>query len=138
MANIVRDTFLQELTGRHGALRKLGASQSLYELEGCKVRLYIRYSKIHEQKRAFYGLRALDLKLLEGHPSLICFLSDNFREPLLVPFVEFEEVFRSVTHASDGQFKVQVFVQDGITELYIQTSSDSFLELLFEPHLTRV
>src|SRR5574341_1177733 len=108
MANVVRDAFLSELTSRYGVLRKLGDSQSLYETANGRIRLYIRYSKQHEKKRTFYGLRALDLKLLEGYPSLLCFLTDSSKEPLIIPFAEFEEVFRSIAPASDGQYKVQV------------------------------
>ncbi len=122
MAKLVKDAFLSELTRRLGVLRRLGSSQSVYESADGTLRLYIRYSKLHGKKRTFYGLRAVDLKLLEGHPSLLCFLSDSFKEPLLVPFSEFEEVFRSMTPASDGQFKVQVYITNGITELYIANS----------------
>jgi len=119
MANLVKDAFISELTHRFGLLRKLGTSQSLYDVAGSGLKIYIRYSKQHEKKRTFYGLRAVDLKLLEGRLGLICFLSDNSKEPLLIPFAEFEELFSSLTPASDGQFKAQVYSHDGITELYI-------------------
>jgi len=119
MTTLVKAGFLSELTHRFGVLQKLGSSQSLYDIPSSRIRIYIRYSKQHDKKGTFYGLRAVDLKLLEGHLGLICFLSDNSKEPLLIPFAEFEEIFRSLTPASDGQFKAQVFVHDGISELYI-------------------
>lgn len=118
MANLVKETFVRELTRRFGILRKFPSSQSLYEVAN-GIRIYIRYSKQHTKNNTFYGLRAVDLKMLEGYPSLLCFLSDSSNEPLLIPFAEFEEVFRSVNPASDGQFKAQVYSKNGITELYI-------------------
>ncbi|MGH7496015.1 MAG: hypothetical protein ACREOO_26985 [bacterium] len=118
MANVAKESFLSELINRVGAIHKFGSSQSLYEAVDGSLRFYIRYSKRHS-RGTFYGLRLVDLKLLEGHPSFLCFLTDRSNEPLLIPFAEFEEVFRSITPADDGQFKAQVFATSGITELYI-------------------
>lgn len=119
MPNLIKDAFLNELRQRYGLLHKLGDSQSLYQIGNNKLRIYIRYSKQHGKRRTFYGLRTLDLKLLEGHPSLLCFLSDSSDEPLIIPFAEFEEVFRSITPASDGQYKAQIYNNNEIAELYI-------------------
>jgi len=47
------------------------------------------------------------------------FFWEEQREPLFVPFVEFEEVFARLTPASDGQYKVQVYETESGTELYI-------------------
>jgi hypothetical protein len=58
-------------------------------------------------------------KQLEGHQSLICFLWDSQKEPLLIPYRDFEEVFATLTPASDGQFKAQVYPQAERTELHI-------------------
>ena len=57
--------------------------------------------------------------MLEGQPSVLCFLWDDQPEPLLVPFAQYEEVFRSVLPAADGQYKAQVYLQDDGTELYV-------------------
>ena len=59
------------------------------------ARIYVRYSKIHPGDRTFYGLREEDLQRLEGHPSVLCFLWDGQVEPLLIPFLEFEDVFQA-------------------------------------------
>ena len=119
MANEPKTAFLKELAERYGSLRKLGRSQSLFEIGDGAARVYIRYSKVHGENRTFYGLREQDLQELEGRPSLICFLWNGQTEPLLVPFSEYEEVFQSTSPAGDGQYKAQVYLQDDGTELYI-------------------
>jgi hypothetical protein len=119
MANKTKATFLKELTERYGSLHKLDRSQSLYEIGDGAALVYIRYSKVHSGNITFYGLRKEDLQRLEGRPSLICFLWDGQTEPLLVPFLEYEDVFESTSPAGDGQYKVRVYLQDDGTELYI-------------------
>jgi hypothetical protein len=70
VTNKTKGEFLETLTNRYGgSLRKLDRSQSLYEMGGGVVRIYIRYSKVHPGNRTFYGLREEDLQRLEGHPS---------------------------------------------------------------------
>ena len=119
MANETKAAFLKELSKRYGTLHKLDQSQSLFEIGYRAAKVYIRYSKVHSGNRTFYGLREEDLKKLEGHTSLICFLWDGQAEPLLVPFSEYEEVFRSTSPANDGQYKAQIYLQGDGTELYI-------------------
>jgi hypothetical protein len=119
MAGRVKASFLSQLTARYGNLKKLERSQSLYEIGAGAARVYIRYSKVHEGSRTFYGLREDDLQALEGHPSVLCFLWDGQAEPLLVPFSQYEEVFRSTSPAADGQYKAQLYLQDDGVELYI-------------------
>lgn len=119
MANKVKLDFLKTLADRYGTLRKLGGSLSLYAVGQDRARIYIRYSKVHNQHRAFYGLRDEDLRQLEGHPSLICFLWDDQKEPLFLRFSDYEEVFHSTCPAADGQYKAQIYPRDGATELYI-------------------
>jgi len=119
MTGVVRKKFTSEVQSRAGQLRRLSGSYSLYEtLEG-GLRLYVRYSRVHNGRRAFYGLRRQDLQRLQGHDSLIAFLWDGQTEPLLIPFSEYEEVFSSVEPASDGQYKAQIYLGDESTELYI-------------------
>ncbi len=119
MAHEVKQNLLSELKSRYGHIHKLKGSQSLYEVGDGAARVYIRYSKIHDQSEAFYGLRQEDLKALEGIPSAICFLWNGQTEPLFVPFVEYEDVFRALTPASDGQFKVMVYPEPEGAEMYI-------------------
>lgn len=119
MTNQIKKVFLDTLNQRYGALRKLEKSQSLYEIVGSSVRIYIRYSKVHKEYRMFYGLREEDLLQLEGHPSVICFLWDGQLEPLLIPYSDYEEVFHSSSPASDGQYKIQIFLEADGTEFYI-------------------
>lgn len=111
--------FLQELGSRFGKIEKFGDSKSLYRVSGSNIQIYIRYSKTHKNGKMFYGLREKDLQLLEGQPSLLCFLWDNQKEPLLIPFSEYEDVFRSTTPADDGQYKALLIPGEDTTELYI-------------------
>lgn len=119
MPNSMKAAFLSELSKRFGSLRKLEDSESLYEIDEGKARLYFRYSKKHPDNRTFFGLRKIDLQALEGHTGILCFVWEGQREPLFVPFSEYEEVFSALRPASDGQYKVQVYEQQGGTELYI-------------------
>ena len=120
MANKTKEIFLEQLAGRYGTFRKLPRSRSLYELHPSRVRVYIRYSRVHEKNQTFYGLRDDDLRQLEGHPSVICFLWDTQSDPLLIPFDEYEEVFQTTRPARDGQYKAQIYLlEDGGTDLYI-------------------
>ncbi len=119
MANTTKSQFLQELIARFGPLKRLERSQSLFEIGEEAVRVYVRYSRIHRRQRAFYGLREEDLRRLEGHPSVLCFLWDDQQEPLLIPFSEYEEVFQEASPARDGQYKVQVYLDPEGLDFYI-------------------
>ncbi len=119
MATKVKEEFLYKLKQKCGSILKLGKSQSLYEIAGSSIRVYIRYSKVHNQYRMFYGLRKEDLLQLEGYPSIICFLWEGQPEPLLIPYSDYEDVFQSISPSSDGQFKVQIFLEGDGTEFYI-------------------
>jgi hypothetical protein len=119
MTNPVKTAFLSELANRYGAFRKLNNSQSLFELHDSRVRVYLRYSKVHDRNQTFYGLREDDLRQLEGHPSVICLLWNDQPEPLVIPFSNYEDVFKTVRPASDGQYKAQVYLQDSGIEFYL-------------------
>ncbi len=130
MAKEVKTSFISELTRRYGSIRKLERSQSLYEIGGGAARIYIRYSKLHSRRETFYGLRREDLRQLEGYPSLLCFLWEGQNDPLLVPFSEFEDVFRSMEPAPDGQYKVLIYLGAG-TELYLAGAGRFNVEAYF-------
>jgi hypothetical protein len=115
----VKQRFQAEVTERFPALRRLNASHSLYEISNTDARIYLRYSKLHTGGQAFFGLRDIDLRLLEGRPALICFLWEGQSLPLLIPYAAFEGVFANATPANDGQFKVQVYPDSQTTELYL-------------------
>lgn len=119
MATTMKPAFLHGLGKRFGVLKKLQNSESLFDLDEGRARLYVRYSKKHGRNRTFYGLRKVDLNTLEGRCGILCFLWDDQPEPLFVPFSEFEDVFATLTPASDGQYKAQVYEQGDGTELYI-------------------
>lgn len=115
----LREKLLATLRQRYGRVAKLEGSQSLYDVGDPPVRLYIRYSRVHRVRRTFYGLRGEDLRLLEGRPAFICFLWDGQSQPLFVPFADYEDVFREVSSARDGQYKTQILIGKEGTELYV-------------------
>ncbi len=120
MANrAVKEAFLGEIKRRWGGFTQLPNSNSLIELGNGKVRLYLRYSTLHEGRKTFNGLRRTDLTQLGGHDSFICFLWDEQPEPLLVPFGNFEAVFADLSPAADGQYKAQVILGEGDINLYL-------------------
>lgn len=119
MENEVKTKFLENVALRLGKPERFGNSRSLFKIHGSDIRLYLRYSKIHERDKAFYGLREVDLKLLEGYPSFICFLWEGQNDPLIIPYSEYEDVFQSAPVADDGQYKALIFFQGGTTEFYV-------------------
>ncbi|MFV1885580.1 MAG: hypothetical protein ACMZ7B_13905 [Balneola sp.] len=131
MPNIHKINFLNEVEERFGKLKKLPNSQSLFDLPNNSARLYIRYSKVHNKNLSFYGLRTDDLKLLEGHNSFICFIWDSQVEPIFLPFPEFEDVFNNLLPAKDGQYKVQIYHEEGQNELYIANAGRFNIESFF-------
>jgi hypothetical protein len=131
MANNIKKGFLNDLKKRFGNLYKLENSLSLYDIGDGAARVYIRYSKVHARSQTFYGLRRKDLQKLEGQPSVICFLWQGQQEPIILPYSDFEEVFHSVSPASDDQYKVQIFLQDAGSELYIANAGRFNVEAFF-------
>ncbi len=119
MPNVHKTQLLDGLRRRFGELRKLPGSQSLFTLGADAARIYLRYSRIHEGRRTFFGLREVDLRQLEGRNAFICFLLDDGSPPVFVPYADFEEIFRSAQPAKDGQYKVQLFTRDAGLDLYI-------------------
>lgn len=118
MASTLRGEFLSLLEREFGRLHRLGTSNSLFNIRD-RVRVYVRYSKVHKRGSTFFGLRQDDIALLEGFPSFIAFLWDGQREPLLVPYERFATAFHSVDPASDGQYKVHVYTNEEGTDLHI-------------------
>src|SRR5438105_2380476 len=106
MPNELKQSLVQQLSGRFGSLRRLPGSQSLLEIGDDDARVYLRYSRMHERGTAFFGLRQVDLVQLDGHNSFICFYTDDGSPPLFVPHADFEQVIRQSPLAADGQFKV--------------------------------
>ncbi len=122
MPNIVKLNFITQLQEKFGEIKKLPNSQSLFEIGNGLSRIYIRYSKVHSRNQAFYGIRKEDLKQLEGFNSFICFLYSDQKEPIFIPYDEFEEIFNSLTPSSDGQIKSSIFIQEDGIQLYISNS----------------
>jgi hypothetical protein len=119
MPNIHKTNLVAALRDRFGEIHKLGGSESLFAVGDDAARVYIRYSKIHDNGRTFFGLREVDLRQLEGHNAFLCFILDDGSSPLFVPYGDFEEIFRSAETAKDGQYKLQLISQGDARELYI-------------------
>ena len=132
MAKPIKQEFLAQLAARFGVVKRLNDSQSLFEIGNGAARVYVRYSKLHPRGQAFYGLRLSDLKALEGHPSVICFLWDGQAAPLMLPFSDYEQLFQGLTPAGDGQFKAQLYPQEQQgTELYVARAGRFNVEAFF-------
>jgi hypothetical protein len=119
MANAHKARLLGDFEARFGLVKKLEGSQSLFSIGENDARLYVRYSKVHEGGKSFFGLRDVDLRKLEGHDSHICFVLDDDSPPVFVPFADFEEVFRNSQVALDGQHKAQLLRGRQGLELYV-------------------
>ncbi len=119
MPNIYKANLIATIRESFGELRKIQGSQSLFALGDDAARIYIRYSKVHEKGRTFFGLRGVDLRQLEGHNAFLCFIMDDGSPPLFVPYADFEEIFHNAESARDGQYKIQLISQGGTRELYI-------------------
>jgi hypothetical protein len=74
---------------------------------------------MHDSRRAFFGLRDVDLRQLEGRNSYICLLVDDGSEPIFLPYSDYDEVFRGAHPAADGQYKVQLLNARDERELYV-------------------
>jgi hypothetical protein len=119
MPNVHKANVVATLRDRFGQLHKIAGSESLFRLGDDAARVYIRYSKVHPNGRTFFGLREVDLRQLEGHNGFLCFVLDDGSPPLLVPYGDFEEIFRAAETAKDGQYKLQLVSQGDARELYI-------------------
>ena len=131
MPSSTKQEFLSKLKDRYGQIKKLPGSLSLFDLEEVNVRIYVRYSKIHARNQTFYGLRDEDLKKLEGTNSIICFLWENQKHPIFIPFSDFEDIFSQLTPASDGQYKAQIYINKESTELYIANAGRFNIEAFY-------
>jgi hypothetical protein len=119
MPNVHKTKILEALRECLGELHKLPHSQSLFSVGDDAARIYLRYSRVHERRHAFFGLREVDLRQLEGHNAFVCFFLDDGSPPLFVPYADFEEVFRGAEVASDGQYKVYLYSQHDALELAV-------------------
>jgi hypothetical protein len=122
MANQYVQHIIDKLKTDFGQLKKVGSSNSLFEISNNGVLVYFRYSKLTQlanKQGAFYGLRNEDIKLLAGRNSYICFVWNDFAASLLLPFKNFEYQFSLFPPSSDGQYKVWIFFKNAGTEFYI-------------------
>jgi hypothetical protein len=119
MPNLHKLNVIETLRARFGEMRKIPGSDSLFTLGNEAARVYLRYSKVHEKGRTFFGLREVDLRQLEGHNSFLGFILNDGSAPLFIPYADFEEVFRTAEAAKDGQYKVQLTAQADARELYV-------------------
>ncbi len=124
--NLIKKNIIGQIEKLTGNIKKIGNSLSLLQLDNGK-RVYFRYSKIHVGKKAFYGLRSVDLNHLDGFDSYICFSTDFF-EPVFVPYADFEYAIRQSTLASDGQYKAQLIFDHLDRVLYLPKIGMASLE----------
>jgi hypothetical protein len=119
MAKGPKDEVLRTVRQMFGQVSKISNGNSLFSVANGAARIYFRYSKVHKNGRTFFGVRKFDIRSLEGHNSYICFVTDNGSQPVMLPFADFEELFRQAQPATDGQYKVQIDFGKGPLELYV-------------------
>lgn len=119
MSSGSKESVLESIRRKFGHVSKLAGGNSLFSVGDDAARIYFRYSKVHKNGQTFFGLRQVDLRKLEAHNSYICFVTDNAPAPVLLPFADFEELFRQARPATDGQYKVQLSSRRGPLELYV-------------------
>jgi len=119
MPNTITPSVVAELGESLGEMRRLPGSKSMFVVGDEAARVYFRYSKRHGRGQAFFGLRQVDLRQLEGHNSFIALLTDDAASPVFLPYIAFEAVFQQTAPASDGQYKVQLLEGHGTRELYV-------------------
>lgn len=119
MANVEKARILEELGSRFGQIKKMPGSDSLFLIGEGAARIYFRYSKVHPRKRAFFGLRQMDLRSLEGQNSYICFAVSSGADPVFLPYSDFEDVFHRAKPATDGQYKVMLLSETDGLQLYV-------------------
>ncbi|HXX15911.1 MAG TPA: hypothetical protein VEJ47_13495 [Candidatus Eremiobacteraceae bacterium] len=119
MSSNPKDEVLAVVRQRFGPVSKLSGGNSLFTIGNDAARIYFRYSRVHADGQTFFGLRQVDLRRLEAHNSYICFVADDGSPPVLLPFADFEELFRQAQPAADGQYKVQISSRKGPLELYV-------------------
>src|SRR5438309_8064857 len=119
MANSTTPQVVAEMQASFGEMRRLPGSNSMFVVGNEAARVYFRYSKVHGRGQAFFGLRQVDLRQLEGHNSFIALLTNDGSAPVFLPYAAFEGVFHDMSPASDGQYKAQLLQDHGTRELYI-------------------
>jgi hypothetical protein len=62
---------------------------------------------------------------------VICFLWENQKAPVFVPFVEYEELFRSSEPARDGQFKVHITLRSQGADLSLPKAGRFSIDAYF-------
>jgi hypothetical protein len=122
MANIFVQNIINKIETKFGKLKKVGDSNSLYEISSISTLIYFRYSKVSKvgsYTKGFFGLRNKDLNIIKGKTSFICFVLNKISEPILIPFRNYEYDFGLFPSSSDGQYKVLLFFKKFGTEFYI-------------------
>jgi len=100
MTNITKTHFLQELEQRFGRLEKFGESLSLFKIKGTDVsHLRSIFKNSRTATRRWVWVKKSDLELLQGYRIVddLLFYGINKKEPLLIPYADYEKSFDSIT-----------------------------------------
>jgi hypothetical protein len=122
MANDHRIKVINKLKEKYGVVKNIGDGHSLYYIPTIDLILYFRYSKITKTsknvEKTFYGLRKEDITLMRGKKSYICFLTDDEKKNIVIPFGQFEHYFIDIDPSADGQYKAFTIFKPTGMELY--------------------
>ena len=133
------------LKERYGEMRRVGVGHTLYHIPSINTLFYFRYSKIHSPNTnrawAFYGLRKEDVVKLQGKESFICFITDNEKENVFIPFHHYESFFLSALPSLDGQYKANLYFKPTGREIYFagvgKFKADSYANIETIRNLTK-
>jgi hypothetical protein len=106
-----------------GKLKKVGTGKSLFEISSNGALIYFRYGKLtpklnkkESYSTAWHGIRYEDLRLLSGKAAFICFVGDNYDDPILIPYNKFEHLFKP-SNPSNAQYDFTINFKNSGTEL---------------------
>lgn len=108
MSNIYKEKYLDLLKNKFGKITKIGTGFSLYHIHSPDILVYFRYSKIHSNNTAFYGLKKNDIEIMinQSKKSFIFLLTTEENKNIFIPFNKFESYFHQSRVSSDEQYKV--------------------------------
>lgn len=122
MANEFYKNIIKTIEDKFGKMKRIGSGYTLYHIPAIDVILYFRYSKISKASKnilkAFFGLRKVDIDLMQSKKSFICLITDDESKNLFIPYQQYESYFLEIAPTKDGQYKTLSFFKPTGTEIY--------------------
>ncbi len=117
MAESSKQVFLGILTSQFGPLRKIATGNSLFQT-GSGVNFYVRYSKVHDARKGFFGLKRDVMLRLKREGGYVCFICEKPDQVYVLPIKELIAFLGGAKPAYDDSYKVQIGIRENRTRLY--------------------